>query len=227
VISVYLAEVTAGLTGPARTRSGIVAELRGGLLDAAAAYESAGLSPPEAEAAAIADFGDSRQVAEAFRPELAARRARRTAVRLIGTAPLVAALWAAAALTSRIGAGNGSPWRWTGLPEASRAAVPAIAIAVAISAATALLTVAATGRLGRRIRAPGLAPTAATIASFGVTAADAIILGLFATQLVMAPGTLAPVPAAAAVAASLLRLTLARSAGRRCLADRTALTSNV
>ena len=41
----YLAEVAARLPGPDRTRTGIVAELRSGLLDATDAHTSAGLPP--------------------------------------------------------------------------------------------------------------------------------------------------------------------------------------
>ena len=54
-------------------------------------------------------------------------------------------------------------------------------------------------------------------------AVDVIIFILLASKLVAAPGTLAPVPVALAATASLIRLILARRAGRRCLAVRAAL----
>src|SRR6266545_2704525 len=44
VIESYLAEIAGALPGPARARADIVAELRGGLLDAIDAYRSAGLT---------------------------------------------------------------------------------------------------------------------------------------------------------------------------------------
>src|SRR6266545_2333374 len=43
-IESYLAEIAGALPGPARARADIVAELRGGLLDAIDAYRSAGLT---------------------------------------------------------------------------------------------------------------------------------------------------------------------------------------
>jgi hypothetical protein len=69
-----------------------------------------------------------------------------------------------------------------------------------------------------------LAPVAAAIAGFGAMTVDLIIFALLASQLAAAPGTLAPAPVAAPAPASLIRLTLARRAGRRCLAARAALT---
>ena len=93
----YLAEVTARLPGPARARAGIVAELRSGLLDATDAHRSAGLPPAEAALAAIAEFGDPAQVSAGFRAEIAASQARRVAVSLLVTGPLVGLLWIATA----------------------------------------------------------------------------------------------------------------------------------
>jgi hypothetical protein len=75
-------------------------------------------------------------------------------------------------------------------------AFPLAAGALAVTVWTALFTVAATGHLTRWL----------------------------AFRARLAPGTLAPAPVAAAAAASLIRLTLARRAGRRCLAARAALT---
>ena len=76
----YLAEVAARLPGPARARAGIIAELRAGLLDATDAYHEGGLPAGSAAAAAVAEFGDPRLVAAAFRPGLALSQARRVAV---------------------------------------------------------------------------------------------------------------------------------------------------
>ncbi len=101
-IESYLSEAAAALPGPARARDDLIAELRSGLLDATDAYHAAGHSPDEAAAAATAEFGDPRQIAAAFGPELAARQARRTALALITTGPLIGLLWAAAATASHI-----------------------------------------------------------------------------------------------------------------------------
>ena len=50
------------------------------------------------------------------------------------------------------------------------------------------------------------------------------LLALLASQLATAPAKLAAAPIALAAAASTTRLILARHAGRRCLASRSALT---
>jgi hypothetical protein len=225
LVDSYLAEVTAGLPGPARARAGIVDELRAGLLDAIDAYRSAGLTAEQAAQAAVSEFGDAGQVASAFRPGLAASQARRVAITLVATGPLIGLLWAAAATASHLGIRHAPPWQWAGAPPGSLVAFPLAAAAFAVAIWAALLTVAATGHLTRwlPVRAR-LAPAAAAIAGFGAMAVDLIIFVLLASQLAAAPGTLAPAPVAVAASASLIRLTLARRAGRRCLAVRAALT---
>ena len=99
----YLAEITARLPGPREAHVGIVAELHSGLLDAADAYQSAGLAPSQAAQAAIREFGDPARVAAGFSAEIAARQARRAAVILLVTGPLVGLLWIATALASHLG----------------------------------------------------------------------------------------------------------------------------
>jgi hypothetical protein len=224
-IESYLAQVAGALPGAARARGDIVAELRGGLLDAIDAYRSAGLTEDRAAEAALREFGHPRQVASAFGPELAASQARRVALTLVATGPLIGLLWAAAAAASNISIRHAPPWQWPGAPADSRVAFPLAAAAIAITVWTALFTVAATGRLARWFPGcPRLAPATAAIAGFGAMGADLTVFALLASQLLTAPGTLAPAPIAAAAAASLIRLTLARRAARRCLAARAALT---
>lgn len=220
----YLAEIAARLPGPARAHAEIVAELRAGLLDAVEVHLATGMSPSQATAAAIGEFGHPRQVADAFRPELAAHQARRVAIALLATGPLVGLLWATAALASHIGLHRAPPWQWASAPSGAQVAFPLFAAAGALAVWTALFTLAATGRISRWLPArPGDGPAAAAIAGYGAATADVIILTLLAIQLATAPATLAPLPIAAAAAASLIRLTLARRAARRCLAARAAL----
>jgi hypothetical protein len=64
------------------------------------------------------------------------------------------------------------------------------------------------------------------VAGFGAVAADLALFMLLASQLTVAPGTLATVPAAAAAMASATRLVLAGRAARRCLTTRAALTAH-
>jgi hypothetical protein len=224
-IEPYLAEIAARLTGPARARAGIVDELRSGLLDAIDTYSSAGVTGAQAAKDAVSEFGDPRQVADAFRPELAVRQARRVAITLVATGPLIGLLWAAAAVASHIGIRHAPPWQWVGAPPGSLVAFPLAAAALAITVWTALFTVAATGRLTRWLPGrPGRAPAAAAIAGFGAMAVDLIILVLLASQVAIAAGALAPAPVAIAATASLIRLTLTSRAAHRCLAARAALT---
>ncbi len=220
----YLAEVTARLPGAARARAGIVTELRSGLLDAADAHASAGLPPAQATRAAIREFGRPGQVAEGFRAEIAAGQARRVAVALLVTGPLVGLLWVATAVTSHLGIRFAPPWQWAGLSPGLRSALQLVAVAAVVTGCAAILGIATTGRLTRWLPArPRRAPTAAAVAGFSAVGADGLGLALLAVQLATAPGKLSPVLAIAAAAASLARLMLARRAARRCLALRASL----
>jgi len=221
----YLAQVAARLPGPARTRAGIIAELRAGLLDATDAHRDAGLPADSAAAAAVAEFGDPRQIADAFRPGLASSQARQVALALLATGPLIGVLWAATALASHIGIRHAPPWHWAGAPPASIVEFPLFAAAFMLAVWTAVFTIAATGRLTRWLSGhPRLAPGTAALAGLGTAAADLALLTLLASQLAAAHGALAPAPTAAAALASLTRLTLAGRAARRCLAARATLT---
>jgi hypothetical protein len=220
----YLAEVTARLPGPASAHSGIVAELRCGLLDATDSHRSAGLAPAQAAEAAIREFGDPGQVADGFRAEIAARHARRVAVILLATGPLVGLLWIGTAAASHLALGLASAWPWTSLPAGLAAGILLVAVAAALTAWAALFGIAMTGRLTRWLPArPRRAPTAAAVAGFGAVGADALGLALLAAEIAAAPGKLSPVLAAAAAAASVARLLLARRAAYRCLALRASL----
>lgn len=223
----YLAEVGARLPGPARERADIIAELRDGLLDAVDAYRDAGLDPADmadAAAAAIGEFGDPGRIAAAFGPGLALSQARRVALTLLVTGPLVGLLWGTAATASHIGSRHVPPWHWVGALPGSLMVFP-LAAAIAIAVWTALFTVAATGRATRWLPdRPRLAPGTAAVAGFGAAAADVALFVLLASQLTVAPGVLAAAPAAAAAAASATRLFLAGRAARRCLTTRAALT---
>jgi hypothetical protein len=222
-IDAYIGQVAASMPGPAGARADVLAELRGGLLDAADAHRSAGLPAGAAAEAAITEFGDPRQVADAFRPHLAVRHARRVALTLLVTGPLVGLLWTAAALASHITIRHAPPWQWPGTPPLS-IAFPAAAAALIITVWSALATVAATGKLARWLPAsPRIAAATAATTGFGATAADLAVFALLASQMTTAPGNLAPLPVAAAAAASLTRLTLARRAARKCLAIRATL----
>jgi hypothetical protein len=223
-IDSYLREVAASLPGPPRARSDILAELHAGLLDAIDTHCSAGLTADAASKAAVAEFGDPRQVADAFRPHLAMTQARRVALALVVTGPPIGLLWIAAALASHITIRHGPPWQWPGAPPLSPAFFPVIGAALMITVWSALTTVAATGRLTRWLPAsPRLAAATAATAGLGAAAADLTMFALLASKLTSAPGTLDPLPIVIAAAASLIRLVMARQAARKCLAIRATL----
>ena len=233
----FLDEVAHRLTGPARARRDILAELGAGLADAADAYRSAGLDPDRAVRAAITEFGRPEQVADGFRAELTAAQARRTALALLRTGPLVGLFWLGAALASRIGVQLASPWHWASMPIGARLVTHLTGIAFAIAIGGALVTVAATGRLTRwlptslparpRWLGAGSAASAAiaAMAASGTAAIDIALLALLAAQAVSTPGRLAVLPVAVAAAASLTRLTLTTAAARNCLTTSAACLS--
>jgi hypothetical protein len=224
-VEAYLRAVATGMPGPRQARNDILAELRSGLIDAVDARRSAGLSAQAATEAAIAEFGDPRQVAAAFRPHLVMIQARRTAIALAASGPLVGLLWAAAAVASHIAIRHAPPWEWPGVPPLSPAVFPAVGAAILAVALSSLTTIAATGKLTRWLPAsPRIAAATAATAGLSAAAADLAVFALLASQLTTAPGTLAPLPVTVAAAASLTRLTLARRAASKCLAIRGTLT---
>jgi hypothetical protein len=213
----YLADVSARLPGPPRIRARIAAELRSGLLDAIDAHRSGGLPPADAVRAAISEFGDPAPVADGFTAEIAAGLARRVAIAVLVTGPLVGMLWIATAASGHL---LPHP-SWAGLPSGIRVGVALVAVAAVVTVLGAALGIGATGRITRWLPVrPRRAPAAAAVAGFGAVGADALGLALLAVQLITAPAALSPLPATAAAAASLIRLLLARRAARRCLAIR-------
>ena len=139
-VETYLRTVAANMPGPRQARSDILTELRSGLLDAIDVRRSAGWSVQAAAEAAITEFGDPRQIADAFRPHLAMIQARRVALTLAATGPLVGLLWAAAALASHIAIRDAPPWQWPGAPPVSPAVFPAVGAALLIVVSSALAT---------------------------------------------------------------------------------------
>jgi hypothetical protein len=227
LLEAWLAAVAARLPGLPRTRQAAVAELRDGLLEGFGAHQARGLAPVPAAQATLAEFGDPGQVADAFAPELAAAHARRVALTLARTGPLLGALWATALLASPLstpllaGAGPPSRWRW---PPGPWAGLPFVGLVLLIGIPAAVLAVAATGRLSRWLPSrPRLAPTAAAAAALAGMTVDLALLGMLGAQALIAPSQLAWAPATLAAAASLARLALAGGAVRRCVASLSAL----
>jgi hypothetical protein len=213
----YLAALTVRLAGPTRARTAILDEIRDGLWESADRHMAQGLKPALAARAAMAEFGDPETVAAAFRPELAAAQARRVALALVRSGPLVGALWAATLAMSAA-----LPWRhepagpWL-------AALALIGLAIVAAMVGAQATVAATSRLSRWLPAlPRLALTTVTAACLACGVVDLTCLAVLAAWTAVAPGSLAWAPAIGATLASFTRLALNGYAVRRCLALRIA-----
>jgi hypothetical protein len=210
-VDAFLQALAARLPGPAKLRAEILAELQDGLLQAVDDNQAAGAETDKAVQLALAQFGDGATLARSFWPELAAARARRIVLALFATAPIVAALWLAAARSRGIA-------RTGGLFDSTSAhALAAVLIAAAVCAGIG--TIAATGLATRWIHPRPGAPLlgAATVA--GVTiVADLGLLSMLSWRLASFPGTVHRMALGAAILASGTRLVLASRAGRSCLA---------
>jgi hypothetical protein len=215
-VAEYLAAVAGQLRGPVAARVVITEELRDGLLEAVEAHQARGCAAQEAAAAAITEFGDPHMVAEGFGPELAAVQARRVALGLLATGPLVGLAWIAAVAVNAL-----PPWRYQLTGPWLALALVGLALAVACPALG--LTVAATGRLSRRLRRrfgrqAAFPLTAAALAGLAAVLADLTLLAIIGSQTLASPESLVWAPVIVAAGASLTRLTLAGAAARRCLA---------
>lgn len=230
ILDGYVAAVGARLAGPARAHAAILAELGDGLTDAAHAYLTdqtirAETLPHQhaarAAAAAVAEFGTPAQVADAFAPELAAATARRVALALVTTGPLLGCLWLGALATGTTRALTlAPPWQWPIIQAGGWPAQLGLAVIVTTVLA-ASLTVAATGRLTRWLPSlPRLPATMAAAAATGTSLFDAGLLALLAAQLLPASDAAGGLLVAAAAAASGVRGTLAGRAAHHCLALR-------
>lgn len=218
LIDAYLADISGVFPGPGRRRADLLAELRSGLLDAFDSHSASGLPADSAAEAAISEFGDPRELAAAFCPDLTAALSRRLATALALAAAPIGLLWAFAAQASDHGLRHGVSWSAVGLLP-----VPFTAAAAIICAAVALATAVVTGRAARRLpRLPRIAPAVAAVGGFGTAASDLAILVLLVHQLATAPDQLAPVPVAVATIVTLTRLVMAPRAAHRCLTARSA-----
>ncbi len=144
---------------------------------------------------------------------------------LLVTGPLVGLLWLATAAASHLTIRIAMFWNWPTLSAGLGAGIQLVAAAVAITACAGAAGIAVPGRLSRWLPSvPRRAPLAAAIAGFGAVGADGLGILLLAAELAAVPGKVSPLPAAAAAAASLARLLIARRAACRCLAMRAGLT---
>ena len=141
----YLAAVTAQLTGPPSARAAVTDELRDGLMEALETHQARGCSPGRRRPRRRSPSSATR----AWSPPRSGRssaRCRRVGwqLGLLVTGPLVGLAWIAAVVVNAL-----PPWRhqligpWL--------ALPLVGLALAVAGPALGLTVAATGRLGRRL----------------------------------------------------------------------------
>ncbi len=88
-----LAQLSAGLRGPRRARTDLLTEVRDGLDDATDDLLAAGLDVAEARHQAVAEFGDPAALARELQAELTGAQARRTALAVALTCPLLEIAW--------------------------------------------------------------------------------------------------------------------------------------
>lgn len=85
----FIAGLSEHLRGPRRIRADLVAEARHSLVDAAEAYEEAGLAPVDARRRAVAEFGSYPEVVPDYQAELAVAQGRRTVLLIAVALPLL------------------------------------------------------------------------------------------------------------------------------------------
>ncbi len=202
LIDGYLSQMANDLVASAATRAAVIEEISDGLLESVASHRERGLPEAEAERAAIAEFGAPGMIAAAFRQELGARQARRSALALMTSGPIVGIAWLAGAVLSSLPPARHhliGPW-W---------ALLLVGVAIAVGIPGLIVTIVATGRMGLRLTLPPDLPAkAVSIASAAAVATDAAMLTIAVLYLAMTSAS--PLfPLAPAIVASLVRICLA------------------
>jgi hypothetical protein len=165
----------------------------------------------------VAECGDPATVAAGFAPELAAATGRRVGLGLLTTGPLVGSSWLLLATTT---------WSWTGQepPTVVGFVASLVGMVLAVSVPAAVASVAVSGRLCRWLPAgPPTAATAAAVAAGACVAGDLVLLAGLLVSMALAGGVAWPAGLLAA-GLSVVRLSLAGRAARRCLSARAALS---
>lgn len=160
-IEARVAELAAALQGPAREKARMVAELRDGLIDAAAELAN-GREPDRAEA--VRQFGTVAELVPPFQRELTIAQARHTSRSVLLPVPFLLLCWYALAAVQR-------------LPRPAEVLLAHLGGTAAAGALVAAAFLAATGPVARWLRTPERLPT--LVAWTGTTAAVALALSAF------------------------------------------------
>jgi hypothetical protein len=207
VAAAYLRELAAALPGSRHTREAILTEIADGLIEQIT--NTTGPDPATAVETALHTFGNPRNLASQFAHELTGKIAHRTGFALVGSGPLIGALWLLA-LTP----GGPRAITWT-LPERIArmfTALPLIPVLLLIIIPAALIAIAGAGRASRILPVTTrTAGVAALVASRGCVIADVVLIA----HAMTAAGAWSAL-LIAAVTISTARLSLAAAAARRC-----------
>jgi hypothetical protein len=188
-------------------REAILTEIADGLIEQIA--NTSGPDPARAAQTAIHTFGSPQVLAAQFARELTGRTAHRIGSTLVGSGPLIGALWLLALPPGE------PPAATVTLPERIAgvlAALPIIPMLLLIIIPAALVAAAGAGRAARILPiSTGIAGFAGLVAGVGCVIADATLIGhAVVVAVVWSPLLIV------AVTVSTARLSLAASAARRC-----------
>jgi hypothetical protein len=207
-VAEYLRELETLIPGRLHGRDSALAELADGLRDAAEHYRSRGMDPDAAAARAVLDCGSTPLIASEFATVLAAGHARRTALVLLATGPVVGVLWLMTLVPGRT-------------PDALLMRYPVLGMLVFASVTCALLTMLTTGSAIRWLPQIHLAPCRMAAAACAAAATGDLLLLFVAARSALGPASsVAWMPGLMACAASLVRLTLTQRVARRDLQTR-------
>jgi hypothetical protein len=181
----FLVALDRQLSGPARVKADLLTEARGGLEDAARAYEQSGFTSAEAGGRAVRDFGRLPELVPAYQAELVAVAGQRLAMWL-GVVPL-------ATSTASIFMWRGAPW--ADLPPQAgyqlvSAGVDRLGAALTVGGLLAYAWFLLAARRGRPV-APAAVRRLALAGLLGVGALVVSCLAVCALTVTRAPAALA------------------------------------
>jgi hypothetical protein len=205
-VAAHIAELDRLLRGPGAVKRSMIAEVRDGLHDAAAAYRAGGLDPESAAATAVRDFGTVREVAPLMQEELTARQGRSTALLLAVTFPALLVGWDLLWM-------RGVSW-WSAAPDTVAGLARLLDVTSAVVAAVALALLVGTSR---RSAAPRWITALAGITAVTgavVSGGTSIVMNLASWQQASQVLATEPLAVVARVASGLALVLVVRSAVR-------------
>ncbi|MER5972517.1 permease prefix domain 1-containing protein [Streptomyces sp. NPDC002055] len=174
----YVGTLTAALHGPARAKARMIEEIRGGLVDTAAAHQGDAVPYASAAREAVREFGAAEELVPSCQRELTIAQARHTARVVALAAPFLVACWYLARTADRAQAGE-----WSRTAQMLAVHLAGVATVAALLAAVGL---AATGHLARRLPTPEGLPRAVAWAGTTTSIAMAVATLMLAGACLLA-----------------------------------------